>query len=154
MDVMATATKKLLNLDWGRISSNQVKDLIREGLDVNTRDIHDSTALMRACQEGYADTVKMLIEHGADVKAKNKEGKTSLQWARINGHTDVERLLEEAEKLCQQEENEERKPRSPGLHRTLAREMQREQNVSLMEEYTRGNDISISITNRTLRNGR
>ena len=109
---------------------------------------------MRACQGGHADTVKMLIEQGADVKAKNKEGKTSLQWARANGHTDVERLLEEAEKLCQQEENEERKPRSPGLRRTLAREMQREQNVSLMEEYTRGNDISISITNRTLRNGR
>ena len=153
-EIEKLATKKLLHLDWKTVSLDQVKDLIRLGADVNAGDDYGDTALMRACQGGHADTVKMLIEQGADVKAKNKEGKTSLQWARANGHTDVERLLEEAEKLCQQEENEERKPRSPGLRRTLAREMQREQNASLTEEYTRGNDISISITNRTLRNGR
>lgn len=137
---------------WGR--TDIAKMLIERGADVNAKNNYGDTALMRACQGGHVDTVKMLIEQGADVKAKNKEGKTSLQWARANGHTDVERLLEEAEKLCQQEENEERKPRSPALLHTLAHGEQQGLNASLTEEYTRGNDISISITNRTLRNGR
>ena len=220
MDIMSTATKKLLNLDWRMISLNQVKDLIRQRVDVNTRDIHDRTALMHAslsghtdivkmlieqgadvnaksgggdtalmmasfnrqtdivkmliergagvdvrddynrtalimaCWRGYADIAKMLIEHGADVNAKDKEGKTSLQWARINGHTDLAQFLEKAEKLCQQEADEERKPRSPALHHMLAHGEQQGLNASLTEEYMRGNDISISITNRTLRNGR
>ena len=153
-EIEKLATKKLLHLDWKTVSLDQVKDLIRLGADVNARNNHGDTALMRACQGGHADTVKMLIEHGADVNAKDKEGKTSLQWARINGHTDLAQFLEKAEKLCQQEVDEERKPRSPALHHTLAHGEQQGLNASLTEEYTRGNDISISITNRTLRNGR
>lgn len=154
MDIMSTATKELLNLDWRTVSRTQLEDLLKRGADVNARNNYGDTALMRACWDRSGAAVEMLIEHGADVNAKDKEGRTALQWARIKGRTDLAQLLEKAEKLCQQEADEERKPRSPALRHTLAHGEQQGLNVSLTEEYTRGNDISISITNRTLRNGR
>ena len=33
---------------------------------------YHNTALMKACEKGYADTVRVLLDHGASVNQQNK----------------------------------------------------------------------------------
>jgi ankyrin repeat protein len=72
-----------------------VKFLIKEGADVNTKDIFGNTALTLASLGGYIEVVKLLLEAGADVNAKDKLGYTALTLARINGRTEIIKLLKQ-----------------------------------------------------------
>jgi len=77
-----------------------VKQLLDEGVDVNTKYRYGATALSYACDRGHVDVVKLLLDRGADVNVKDTfYGATPLTWAvspamgRKPQHVDVVRLL-------------------------------------------------------------
>lgn len=68
-----------------------VRQMIKDGADVNSRDGRGSTLLMHAAASGTAETVRTLILAGADVNAKNNGEATALMWA--TGDMDKVKLL-------------------------------------------------------------
>jgi hypothetical protein len=77
-----------------------VKQLLDEGVDVNTKYRYGATALSYACDRGHVDVVKLLLDRGADVNVKDTfYGATPLTWAvspamdRTPQHAEVVRLL-------------------------------------------------------------
>ena len=45
--------------------------LLENGADVNSKDIHGKTALVKACKLGVIDIVKLLIKYGASVNSSS-----------------------------------------------------------------------------------
>ena len=77
----------------------EIRELIKEGADVDVRNKSGATSLFMASQEGHAEIVKLLLEAKADVNAKaSVAGKeyTPLSIAKRKGHTEIVRLLEAA----------------------------------------------------------
>jgi Ankyrin repeats (3 copies) len=59
-----------------------VKQLLDDGVDVNTKYRYERTALSFACDRGNVAVVKVLLDRGADVNAKDTfYGATPLTWA-------------------------------------------------------------------------
>lgn len=74
-------------------SVDQVKALLDDGADVDSKDDFGLTPLIYAASLGYTDLVKLLIERGADVRYKDETGATALKAATSAGHTSVIDLL-------------------------------------------------------------
>jgi len=55
-----------------------VRQLIKQGADVNVKSNRGDATLIKAAKYGHTDIVKLLIQAGADVNAKNNEDKTAL----------------------------------------------------------------------------
>lgn len=64
-----------------RGSNAKVKELIKSGEDINTKDDSGYTPLMLAVCDNYLMVVKTLIDAGADVNIKNNFKKTTLFYA-------------------------------------------------------------------------
>ena len=73
-----------------------VEELLEGGIDVNSRDSHNSTALEYAAEFGQTEMVKLLIESGADVNTSNNDGETPLYCAGDGGRAEIEKMLREA----------------------------------------------------------
>jgi serine/threonine protein kinase len=71
----------------------EVKKLLKEGANLNARNIVGWTPLHLAVQNGHIEVVKLLIEKGANVNAKDNIGDTPLHDAADKGHIEVVRLL-------------------------------------------------------------
>jgi len=72
----------------------EVKRLLDEGADVNTRTRYNSTPLFFACDRGHTEIVRVLIERGADVNVKdNFYNANALGWAMSKKHDDIVALL-------------------------------------------------------------
>ena len=72
----------------------KVRNLLDEGVDVDTRDSDNRTILHWAARKGHADIVQLLLERGANAKlADNDYGNTPIHSASYKGHTDVVRML-------------------------------------------------------------
>lgn len=63
--------------------------------DINARNEHGVTALMRAAQHGHAKVVRLLLAHGADANIIRNDKFTALSLAAFFGHTEVVRALME-----------------------------------------------------------
>lgn len=82
-------------------SSDCVKFLVSEGVDVNAKELDGTTALMSASESerlrNKVDCLKLLVANGADVNAKNDNGDTALIDASLSanmaGKSDCLRLL-------------------------------------------------------------
>ena len=129
------ATEELLNLNWETVSLDRVKDLVERGADVKAKGDCDYTPLHWASGRGRLDVVKCLVEHGADVKAEDKDGKTPFRLAATARHIEIVQYLDEH--LA--------KKNVADVH-----VKNKEGSVALSKEYTRGNDVSISIVNPAL----
>ena len=71
----------------------QVRSLIEQGVDVNAKDSHGQTTLMRASLSGQSELVRALVAQGADLNATTKYKLSALMLAVINGHTEVVQSL-------------------------------------------------------------
>jgi ankyrin repeat protein len=77
-----------------------VKQLLDEGVDVNTKFRYNATALFYACDAGHLDVVKVLLDRGADMNGKDTfYGFTPLMLAvsparkKSAAHTEIAKLL-------------------------------------------------------------
>jgi len=73
-----------------------VKQLIKDGAEVNTASMNGYTALHRAAQNGHLEITKHLLEHGADPQAATIEKKTPLNIATEHSQTAIADLLRKA----------------------------------------------------------
>ncbi|OGP52762.1 MAG: hypothetical protein A2Y65_03625 [Deltaproteobacteria bacterium RBG_13_52_11] len=72
----------------------KVKELIAKGADVNVKEEHGNTPLIKAASRGYTEIAELLIAKGADVNAQNwSMGNTPLILAASWGHTGTTKLL-------------------------------------------------------------
>lgn len=90
------ATSKSFNiLTWAVCSDHLdlVKELIKNGWDINEKDKKNYTGLMLAVLKDKTAICKFLLENRADVNIKNAEGKTALHIALDNGNIELITLL-------------------------------------------------------------
>ena len=73
----------------------KTKALIKDGIDVNTRDDDGNTALHWAAPRDYTEITELLIRKGADVNAKNKKGETPLHIVAATGRSEERRVGKE-----------------------------------------------------------
>jgi hypothetical protein len=99
---MSAAIKRRIITDsasedlWRVADTNDVGELARvlsRASDVNARNQHGMTALMRAAYHGNTEMVRLLLEHGADPNLVRNDRFTALALAAFFGHTETVRLL-------------------------------------------------------------
>lgn len=73
--------------------TNTVRDLLREGVDLNARDDTGRTPLIHAAEQGRTEIVRELLGAGADLWALTDSGKTADVLARDE---EIRTLLREA----------------------------------------------------------
>ena len=73
--------------------SDALAGILSRGVDVNARNEHGMTALMRASHYGHERMVRALLEHGADPNIARNDRFTALALAAFFGHTETVRLL-------------------------------------------------------------
>jgi ankyrin repeat protein len=66
-------------------NTERVRELIRQGADIDQRDDNDRTALMFAVINRHFETMTVLLENGADVNAKSNNEGTALMGAALSG---------------------------------------------------------------------
>ena len=75
--------------------ADSLRWLTRIGVDLDTRDAKQKTALHLAAQAGSLEAVTLLLEANAIANLRDEHGKTPLHWAVWANHTEVaKRLLE------------------------------------------------------------
>ncbi|MEE2637990.1 MAG: ankyrin repeat domain-containing protein [Acidobacteriota bacterium] len=74
----------------------RVRELLRDGADVNAPQVDGSTALHWAVQWDDVETASLLLEAGANIAAVNEAGATPMQLAAINGSARFLKLLLDA----------------------------------------------------------
>lgn len=79
----------------GQNDFDEVKRLLDLGGNPNACDNDNTTLLMIACIEGYAEIAALLIDRGADVNAEDEDGNTALYFATLEEHEDIIELLKE-----------------------------------------------------------
>uniref|UniRef100_H2YAG8 BRCA1-associated RING domain protein 1 n=1 Tax=Ciona savignyi TaxID=51511 RepID=H2YAG8_CIOSA len=82
----ATPQRKSLNLDELRL-------LLKEGLDVNAKDHAGWTALHEACNRGFTDVVEVLVTAGAYINIPGYENETPLMDAVANNRFETVKFL-------------------------------------------------------------
>jgi ankyrin repeat protein len=74
----------------------QVRLLLENGADINSKDGHSQTALMNAAHAGQVELVRLLIEKGAELDITAKYNLSALMLSLIAHHIEVTQLLIEA----------------------------------------------------------
>ncbi|KAL8487261.1 hypothetical protein ACS0TY_023339 [Phlomoides rotata] len=70
-----------------------VKDLLDEGIDVNSIDLDGRTALHIAACEGHVEVAKLLLSRKANIDARDRWGSTAAADAKYYGNIDVYNTL-------------------------------------------------------------
>ncbi len=70
-----------------------VKVLLNKGVNINAKDTHGATALIKAASRGYADMTRLLLDKGAEINVKANDGWTALMGAAGGGETNTVKLL-------------------------------------------------------------
>jgi hypothetical protein len=87
----SAATREL----WRISDSGEMDDLeaVLSRADINARNEHGMTALMRAARHGRLRLVSVLLEHGADPNVTRNDNFTALSLAAFFGHAEVVDIL-------------------------------------------------------------
>jgi hypothetical protein len=73
-----------------------IRQMLAAGADVDARDRHGQTALMRSAHRGDLAVVRTLLEAGAGLDVTAKYGLSAIMLAVVAGHADVARVLARA----------------------------------------------------------
>ena len=87
----SAATREL----WRVAESGEIGELedLLPRANINARNEHGMTALMRAANHGRVEMVRTLLEHGADPNLTRNDNFTALSLAAFFGHTEVVEML-------------------------------------------------------------
>src|SRR5678815_5143760 len=83
---------------WRLVESGDVeglRHLLPRVADINARNRHGMTLLMKAAGSGHAPVVRLLLEHGADPNLTRNDKFTALALAAFFGHTETVKTLME-----------------------------------------------------------
>lgn len=80
-----------------------LKESIKNGADINAKDVFGDTLLMRAAKSGYLEVVELLIANGANVNARNNEDIPVLMQAVQRGFPELAKI-----KILMEEDNVQR----------------------------------------------
>lgn len=85
------ATREL----WRIAESGSITELetVLPRADINARNEHGMTALMRAAYHGRVEMVRVLLEHGADPNLARNDNFTALSLAAFFGHAEIVKTL-------------------------------------------------------------
>jgi hypothetical protein len=85
------ATREL----WRIADSGEIDDLeaVLSRADINARNEHGMTALMRAAYHGRVQLVRVMLEHGADPNVTRNDNFTALSLAAFFGHAEIVDIL-------------------------------------------------------------
>jgi hypothetical protein len=73
---------------------NRVKSLLNSGLNINSRNAGESTALIQAAKYGRLSVVRELLNKGANVNLSDTDGRTALMEAAARSSEIVKTLVE------------------------------------------------------------
>ena len=73
--------------------SDEVKQRIAAGADINASDEYVKTPLMLAASKGYTEICKLLIDKGADVNFRYNYGMTPLMFSAFQGNHEICKIL-------------------------------------------------------------
>ncbi len=78
---------------------SEVRELIKQGANIEYRDTFGNTPLMNSAWVAATDVLTYLVNLGANLFAKNDEGQTALDLAKSvghnkYGHSDIMNILE------------------------------------------------------------
>lgn len=80
--------------------AGELDHVLARGANINARNQHGMTALMKAAAHGHATMVRALLEHGADPNLARHDRFTALALAAFFGHTEtVEILIEHGARI-------------------------------------------------------
>lgn len=86
----------LLDHHYGEDASERLREILRNGVDPNTRlGTHSETALHVATRRRRLDAVGILLDHGAEIDAVTAGGKTAYAHAARRGFDEVAELLQQ-----------------------------------------------------------
>ncbi|KAE9549829.1 hypothetical protein FO519_006963 [Halicephalobus sp. NKZ332] len=98
------STKSVNKLDGKEIAefyrsliNEEMKDYIRRGIDINSRDFFGCTALICAVAQKAEDVVEFLMENGADWTIAGQNGLTALGLAKKKKFTEIVNFIESFE---------------------------------------------------------
>merc|ERR1719219_910611 len=74
-------------------NTDMMYNLIAKGVNVNSADEQQRTALHFSASKGYSEVVNLLLEYGAEANAKDVLGNTALHLAACTNHIEVVTLL-------------------------------------------------------------
>lgn len=96
-------------LEAARLGSlNLVRDHIRTGAAMYTKDEDGRMALSLAAEWGHVDVVEQLIKYGAAVNAKDDNGRAALLHAAMNGHVKTVQELVKHGAVVDAKDNDDR----------------------------------------------
>lgn len=58
-----------------------VERMLRQGADLNAKDLFGTTALIRAAMQGHVEMMRWLLDHGANINGRDGEGRAALHQA-------------------------------------------------------------------------
>lgn len=88
----ATVTSELWRVaEAGEVE--EVERILSRGVDVNARNKHGMTALMRAAYHGHERIVRALLDHGANPNLARNDRFTAVALAAFFGHTETVKTL-------------------------------------------------------------
>ncbi len=73
-------------------NAERVRNLVRRGGDIDTRELDGCSALHFAALGGYREVMEILLRGGADVRARDNREDTPLHGATVRGHKEVAEL--------------------------------------------------------------
>jgi|GEM_PF-2176013 len=80
-------------INWDTASTEKVKEVIANGIDINQQDDQGRTPLMKASKANNVGAVRELLRNEADTDIQDKQGKTALIESAYEGNNFITELL-------------------------------------------------------------